>query len=543
MSSTHTDIPLSPPLNPPSRRDPLREVSSAPAARGDRRIWWLPIVAVVGLLAVLTAGAFGLRHLLAPDEGRDIQFFTVVPRSFAVTFEERGELQAAHSIDIRSELEGRATIIYLVEEGTMVEEGDLLVELASDQIDDMIREAEISVATATAAYEAAVNEFEILRDENASNIRRGELDVRMAEMNLEKYTSGEAVELRQTAKLAHDRATSVLERNQERLKDSEGLYEQGYLTRVDLEDDRFSAYEARIELQKAELALEVLEKYTIPMDLQERESDLAEARMELDRVRKSAMAAEAKAAADLEARKSELALRQDKLNRLVEQKAKSRITAPAAGMVVYARQQQWWRSERLVEEGGEVHERQSLIELPDTSRMKVVIRVHEARIEQLQRDMPAVIEIEGVGGRRFQGKVSRIAVLADSQNRRLNPNLKQYETDVMLHGEFTDLKPGLSARVQVIVAELEDVLAVPVQTVFARGGRHYVFVQRGDEIEPRQVKVGLSSSEFVEIRSGLEAGEIVRLTVSDEMRLMLPQNDRNNAMPPANAPMEAVAGT
>ena len=61
--------------------------------------------------------------------------------------------------------------------------------------------------------------------------------------------------------------------------------------------------------------------------------------------------------------------------------------------------------------------------------------------------------------------VQKIAVLADSQNRWLNPNLKEYETEVLLAGSFQELKPGATARVEIQLAELNDVLAVPVQAV------------------------------------------------------------------------------
>jgi len=64
--------------------------------------------------------------------------------------------------------------------------------------------------------------------------------------------------------------------------------------------------------------------------------------------------------------------------------------------------------------------------------------------------------------------------------------------------------------------------AVPVQAVFAKGGKYYVFVSDADAIHPVEVKVGLASNEYVEIKQGLTEGQKVCLAVSEEMKLMLP---------------------
>ena len=135
--------------------------------------------------------------------------------------------------------------------------------------------------------------------------------------------------------------------------------------------------------------------------------------------------------------------------------------------------------------------------------------------------MPATVEIEGFTGRVFTGRVSKIAALADSQNRWLNPNLKEYETEIMLDGEFTDLKPGITARADILIVELSNVLAVPVQSVYVKDSS-YVFVDRGGHPEPVKVTPGMASNEYVEIKQGLAERDKVYLAVTDDMKLLLP---------------------
>ena len=503
--------------------DWLSDAATASEPRLRARVI-LVVVIVLGALAAMWG--FSRLFRATGSEGGG-QVFVVERRNLPVLLEEKGELEAANSIDIRCELEGRSTVIYLIDEGAHVKKGDLLVELASDEIDEKLRDIEIRVAMARAAHEAAVKEHEILLSENASNIRKAELALEMAVLALERYQEGEKVELKQDADLALEKSKSVLQRAREYRKDSEELFKQGFITQIQLEDDRFSEYEGEIALKKATLALAVLEKYTFPMDLREKQSTVDEAEKELDRTKKSASASEAKSTADADAKKSELSLVREKLEKYQDQKHKAKIHAPSDGLVVYAREGSWHRAEKMIEEGAQVFERQSLITLPDTSSMKVVIRVHETQIEHLNIGAPAVVELEGYSGRRFSGKVSKIAVLADSQNRWLNPNLKEYETEVLLDGAFTDLKPGATARVEIEMAHLDDVLVAPVQSVFGRGGRYYVFVEDGGDVEPVEVAVGLSSTEYVEIQSGLVAGQHIRLAVTKDEQLLLPSGPEN----------------
>ncbi|HOA74007.1 MAG TPA: efflux RND transporter periplasmic adaptor subunit [Phycisphaerae bacterium] len=524
-----------------TEREPLTEVQAetfAPAAeprlepnwpgtsaprRARLELPWRKIALIAFPLLLIGGGYAGYTRLLHRPVVQDVQRFVVARRSFPVILKERGELKPNNSIDIRSELEGRSTIIYLIPEGSRVKEGELLIELASDEIDNSIRDNESKEANALAAYEAAVKTREIQRDENASKVRKAELQLLLARLAQEKYVQGELKELEQDATLAVDKAQMVLDREQQDYKDAQELFSEGFITRVELKDAEFNAYAAKLDLDKAKLALEVLKKYTIPMALKEKESDVREAEKELEREKKAAEAAEAKATAEVEAAKRDLDIVRDKLAKLRDQKKKSKILAPAEGLVVYAREH-GWRSENTIDTGVQVHERQLLLQLPDTSQMKVECRVHEAQIERLAVGMPARVTIEGFDGRVFTGKVSRIAVMADSQNYWLNPNLREYKTDILLDGTYTELKPNTTARVEIQVAQLEQVLAVPVQAVFAQGGRFYVFLDEGGKVRPVAVEPGLASTDYVEIKSGLSEGQVIRLAITDEMKLLLPDD-------------------
>jgi HlyD family secretion protein len=477
---------------------------------------------LLAVVVVIAVALWALTSVGSEDQG-DVDLFTVAPRSFPVVLREKGELKAAKSVDVKSQVEGRSTIIWLIEEGSQVKEGDLLVRLASDEIEERVRSEEIKEANAAAAAAAAEKEHEILLDQNASDFRKAKLALEMAELELQKYVEGDWEQTKLDLQLELDRAEKVLARAKVELEASEALYADEFITRGDLFRDELAALEADAAIKKARLNKQTTEKYTYEKEYEQRKADVEEARKELERVEKSNTAKADKSAASLAAKEAEWALTKERLDKYREQQANCEIRAPQDGMVVYNSESHRWRSDRQITEGAEVHERQTIINLPDTSLMQVKVRIHEAKTDKIALGQLVTVEVEGQSGQAFTGKVTKIAALADSQNMWLNPDLKEYETEITLDPTDAPLKPGVTARADIIVTERDNVLAVPVQTVFTKAGHHFVFRQNGGDAEPVEVEVGVSSDELVEVVTGLEEGDQVLLAVSDVLRQTLPE--------------------
>lgn len=502
----------------------VRDSNLAPAGAKSRRVKlrWVVAAVVVVLAGGLAWAAAGWSR--AARDAASVEKFTVTPRSFNVVLKEKGELKAAKSTDIICEVEGRSTIISLIPEGTAVKEGDLLVELASDEIEDRIRQEELKEANAITAYEAAKTELEIQRDKNASDIRKAELQIELKSLELEKYEKGDWVQKLKDAEIAIQQAEINLERRAEDFEAAEQLFKRNFITKTEYEEDSFKYQKAIWDLEKAAKAKEVLVTYTHVAELRQRESDVEEAVKECARTKKNADAEEIKKIRSEEGKEKELDLIQDQLAKLRTQKEKCRITAPTQGFVVYysGGGRRFWSSGDQVKEGASVHERQILLSLPDTAEMMVVVRVHEAKTNKLRIGQPAVVEVEGLPGRRFTGKVTKIAVLADTQNRWLNPDLKEYETEITLDPTDVPLKPGVTAHTEMLVETVEDALAVPVQAVYSKGGRRYVFRADGRNALPLEVQLGAIGTEWAQITDGLSGGEQVLLAFSDEHKRLIP---------------------
>jgi len=202
-----------------------------------------------------------------------------------------------------------------------------------------------------------------------------------------------------------------------------------------------------------------------------------------------------------------------KLNELKQQLDASKIKAPQDGLVVYASSSFGDRGgQTLVEEGAQIRQRQEIIKLPDVSQMLVEIRVHESHVLQVRPGLESYVTVDSIPDRRFKARVTKVGVLPNSQDRWMNPNLKVYSTDVLIEEELPDLKPGASARAEIVITNLVNALAVPLQAVTTVKGKQVCYVQDGGQLKPVPVTVGNFNDQFIEIRSGLKEGDQVALT-------------------------------
>ncbi len=507
-----------PPAAPPKGKSVADLAMTPTQARRRGRRWILGLVA----LLVIGAGAiYAVTGGLPSGKAADVETFVVTPRTFQIKLNEKGELQATRSVDVKCQVEGRSTIIWLIPEGAEVQGGDLLVKLASNEIDDRVRAEQIKVQNTKASAEAAAKELEITLDQNASDIRKAQLALRNAEIEQQKYLEGDFVQTKIEKELALETAKRTLVQQEDILDDSKELSDRGFITKRELDRRELEKYQAEVSVEKAKIDLRIFLEYTHPKDQEQKASDVEEARKELERTKKKAAAEEAKKRASAAATQSEYEVTEERLAKLLDQQKNTEIRAPAPGLVVYNTGENRW-DRRQIAEGAEVYERQTIISLPDTSEMMVKLRIHEAKTGKLAIGQIATISVEGIAGKTFSGRVSKIAPLADSQNAWLNPDLKEYETEVTLDTHDQELKPGTTARVEILVKNVTDVLAVPVQSIFNEAGHTYAFVgKRTSSASPREVEIGDSSDEYVEIRSGLSAGDHVLLAADDGLLAMI----------------------
>jgi HlyD family secretion protein len=437
--------------------------------------------------------------------------FEVKRGDMLVSVVEGGTLEAVNEVSIRSEVEGTARIIFIVPEGSNVKKGDLLVELDSSSSEDAVNLQKINVEKAQFALLQAEQQLEIQKSVAESEIQAATLKVEFAQSDLEKFTKGQALQAQRNAQIEITNVLETLQIAQERLDWSEKLYKQGFETKGNLDKDRLTVSQTQLKLEQARRALWMVETFDNPKTKRSLEATLQEAKENLDRVKLQDERKLAQFGADVETQKKTLALSQEKLEREMQQLEATKLYAPQGGLVVYGSAgSSHWSSESLIEEGAVVRNRQEIIKLPDVSAMKVEVKIHESHINQITLGQPAFVVLDSLPDQRFRGTVSKVAPLPDSQSRWGNPDLKVYATEVLVTDKLPDIKPGVSARAEILITNLPNVLSVPIQAVTTYKGKPVVFLASAPQ-EPVPVTVGQYNTKFIQICSGLRQGDRVLL--------------------------------
>lgn len=215
------------------------------------------------------------------------------------------------------------------------------------------------------------------------------------------------------------------------------------------------------------------------------------------------------------------------------------IKASQPGLVAYGdlNASSTYNYSNSIEEGSSVRFRQTILTIPDMSQMGVKVNVHESQVKKVHIGQRSLIRVDAEPGKLLEGKVAELAILPDSSSSRYTPNLKVYPATIHIDGFHPWLKPGMNAKVEIIINQLADVIYVPVQSIEVDGDdHHFCYVSKDGSLERRSVLTGQFNEEFIEVRDGLQAGEDVALTLPKKTEL-----EDQPAPKPAAKPKEGKA--
>lgn len=485
---------------------------------GKRRFLRPKFLALIGAVVILLIGAVVIAFNHSSSKMAvtgEASTFVVEKKPLTISVTESGTIKAREQIILKCEVEGKTTILTIVEEGTRVKKGDLLAELDASTLLDAKIDKQIQVQNAEAAFVGARENLAVVENQAKSDVDQAELTLDFAKQDLKKYIEGEYQNDRKKMESDITLAKEELQTAEEKLNWSKKLYEKQYISQTELQVDELSAHKNKLDLELAENNLHLLEEFTHPRDLAKLQSDVNQADMALERTNRKAKANIVQAEADLKAKESEFDRQKDKLKKNEEQITKTKIYAPTDGLVIYATSantQGFRGSQEPLAEGSEVHEQEELIYLPTASAVKAVVKVHETSLQKVKTGLLVVVTVDALPGRKFTGRVEKIAPLPDAQMMWMNPDLKVYNTEVYLDGEGDYLRTGMSCKAEIIIERYEDAIQIPVQAVLRIGGEPTVYVQNGGGFEPRKVKIGMDNNSRVRIIEGLQVGEVVLLT-------------------------------
>jgi multidrug resistance efflux pump len=264
--------------------------------------------------------------------------FEVGRSSLQVLVTEDGNVESASNIEVKCRVAGGSTILWIVEDGKVVEEGEEIVRLDTSAIDDKLNSQRI-------VYEKAL----------ATEIQARE-NLEAAKITVKEYEEGTFVELSKQVEAGIRIALENLRTAENQLNYSKRMVRKGFVSSLQREADEFSLERAKLDLDAANTRKMVLVEFTKEKTLR----DL--------------VAKREAAAATLRSEQAGLQLEKARLDRLQEQLKNCVITAPKKGMVVYANDPRGSRfgggRGRVLIRGSGAHERRRMQTRPPPTQCR-----------------------------------------------------------------------------------------------------------------------------------------------------------------------------
>ena len=469
-----------------------------------RKLMLALIVAVAAIAAMMV-----LKRSSGADEAQPV--FAVAEGPLTIGISTTGSIQSRDKLIMRSELEGKNTILWVVEDGVNVKTGDLLVEFDVATLAEKRNDQEITVNTTLGNLIIAQERLEVTKGDCDANLLEREVALQLAKMDLEKYDKGDFPEEKRQMESNIALADEELKRAAEKLDWSQRLAKEGFLTRTELQADELAMRRKEIELEMARMKMSVLTNYTVLQKRATYESSVRKATRALERTRWQNKSQIRQGETEIVQRSREYDRATNRLAELEFQLSKAKIFAPTNGVVIFAStaRRRWW--ENPLAAGESAVQRQELMYIPLDEGMIVEVMVPESSLTKLEVGMAANVKVDAFPDLVFKAKLAKIGILPDAQSTRLNPDLKMFKCE--LECDFSDavVRPGMSCDVELVKETYDKAVYCPVQCVVRLDGAAHVYVRDGDGWKPRAVEVGLDNNRMIRILSGVKPGEEVLL--------------------------------
>jgi HlyD family secretion protein len=485
---------------------------------------------------------------------------------FVVKLRERGNLEPLIRVEIRSNVEGEIEKLY-VDEGYDVVKGQKLLKIDEKQIREEYNQAKANKDAAQAEMDRTVESIKLNLGKLKSDIQLAESTLTSSKASLESTKAYSQQQLSQArisitsmqslldqdnislkkAELASEQAESAERSAKARLENAKAeldrkkeLYEKKFVSLQEVENAQLayssaqSQYESaqksvqsqkesiqsqqkiienrEVSLEAEKSDLEIL-KESLDKQIEQAEIQVQQAQERLDLLKNSEggekqinVLAKARAQANLLNAES-------MLNKANERLGWTTIIAPMAGGIVQCK----------VEEGEIITSGRSawsqgppVMIIADLSKMVVKTYVHEIDIGKVEVEQKAEIKIEAYQDDKFEGIVKEISPSGQSMD-----NTIKFEVMVMVTNAPKPLLPGMTANVDIIVDESDNVLQLPIEAVTRRDTLQVKTDVKNDmlsKLRDRDVKLAISNqpdkkfdgkvTEIASARPGFSSSEV-----------------------------------
>jgi len=155
------------------------------------------------------------------------------------------------------------------------------------------------------------------------------------------------------------------------------------------------------------------------------------------------------------------------------------------------------------------------ISLIDPSEIKMNGVIDEIDVPRVKLGQEAIVILDALPDKEVKGRITFISPESTTE-----VGVVFYKTTITLENPDEELKDGMSATAEIIIEQHDDVLLIPNRAIQGSWENPFVEVVTDEQIEKRQISIGLSDGIYAEVLSGLEEGEEVILPQASQLPFM-----------------------
>lgn len=283
--------------------------------------------------------------------------------------------------------------------------------------------------------------------------------------------------------------------------------------RDNLQDLEYTVKEKKIEVEQS--------KFEPPATQRQTKIALEKAKRNLEQAKRNYKLELEKAEANMQEVQVNLSQKERKLANTKKVLDDFTIYAPQPGMVIYERT---W--EGTVKTGSTINVWRNVVAtLPDLSEMVSKTYVNEIDISKVEKGQEVEIEIDAFPGKSLTGIVTDVANIGQKMR---NTNTKVFEVKIEVNETDSVIRPAMTTKNEIITEIFDDVIHVPIESIFTKDSVNYVFVKNNGKIKKQQVITGASNENEIIVKKGLNSDEHVSIAMpsnADNLKLQKLQKE------------------
>lgn len=445
----------------------------------------------------------------------DVAYFKVRRDTLQIGLTERGSLRATKNVGIFHKQPRTLRFNWLEIEGKIVKKDDVIARFETKDFEEKIAEEEKNLGQYLENLEVAKKAIGITESSGELMIAKAETELKNATEDLKKFKQldvpkklKELSDAKLVARKELETALAKLTEKQEVIDNQQYNGEEEFETALkavsDAEDE---LKKARQKEKDASLARKLYQSYDYKKELRQKEEAVATSKLSQTEAKVSATNQLAQKKAEV--RKIEDSIERTKKNikELKETLDACNVKAPVDGRLLYGDVVGGWPRKSDIAVGKEMWDGYNFFTIPDETSFMIDTFIAEEYRHKIKEGVRAKITLDALPDLQIEGEVSQIESFAKENQ----GGPKTYKTEISIKNSSPEMISGMSVTVDIIAETLENVLLVPIETVYNEEKQIICFVKSETGNQKRIIKTGKSNDDFVQIIEGLEEKEEVSL--------------------------------